>query len=118
VLPERHLGLVLPDEVGQIDAMLDTMAEQLELDMQAWDALPETQFEQTNPVAIPRLLEDKKIAVARDAAFAFIYAANLDTLRMLGAELLFFLRLPISLFLPKPMPCICLAVILNYTRLP
>lgn len=90
VLPERHLGLVLPDEVGQIDAILDTMAEQLELDMQAWDALPETQFEQTNPVAIPRLLADKKIAVARDAAFAFIYAANLDTLRMLGAELLFF----------------------------
>lgn len=90
VLPERHLGLVLPDEVGQIDAILDTMAEQLELDMQAWDALPETQFEQTNPVATPRLLADKKIAVARDAAFAFIYAANLDTLRMLGAELLFF----------------------------
>lgn len=90
VLPERHLGLVLPEEVGQIDAMLDTMAEQLDLDMQAWNALPETQFALAAPAAIPRLLERKKIAVARDAAFAFIYAANLDTLRMLGAELLFF----------------------------
>jgi cobyrinic acid a,c-diamide synthase len=59
VLPERHLGLVLPEEVGQIDAMLDTMAEQLDLDMQAWDALPETQFALAAPVAIPRLLEGK-----------------------------------------------------------
>jgi cobyrinic acid a,c-diamide synthase len=30
------------------------------------------------------------IAVARDAAFCFIYAANLDCLRQLGAELVFF----------------------------
>ena len=32
----------------------------------------------------------RRIAVARDAAFCFIYAANLDTLRELGAELVFF----------------------------
>lgn len=35
-------------------------------------------------------LRGKHIAVARDAAFCFIYAANLDTLRALGAELVFF----------------------------
>ncbi|NBW49097.1 MAG: cobyrinate a,c-diamide synthase [Betaproteobacteria bacterium] len=35
-------------------------------------------------------LQGKRIAVARDAAFCFIYAANLDTLRALGAELVFF----------------------------
>ena len=32
----------------------------------------------------------KTVAIARDAAFCFIYAANLDTLRDLGAELVFF----------------------------
>ena len=38
---------------------------------------------------LPSLL-GKRIAVARDAAFCFIYAANLDTLVALGAELVFF----------------------------
>ena len=35
-------------------------------------------------------LQGKTIAVARDVAFCFIYAANLDCLRDLGAELVFF----------------------------
>jgi cobyrinic acid a,c-diamide synthase len=35
-------------------------------------------------------LRGKRIAVARDAAFCFIYAANLNALRELGAELVFF----------------------------
>jgi cobyrinic acid a,c-diamide synthase len=35
-------------------------------------------------------LQGTTIAVARDAAFCFIYAANLDCLRALGAELVFF----------------------------
>ena len=38
----------------------------------------------------PVTLQGQRIAVARDAAFCFIYAANLDTLRALGAELVFF----------------------------
>jgi cobyrinic acid a,c-diamide synthase len=38
----------------------------------------------------PPTLRGTRIAVARDAAFCFIYAANLDTLRALGAELVFF----------------------------
>ena len=40
------------------------------------------------PVLPP--LQGKTIAIARDAAFCFIYAANLDCLRALGAELVFF----------------------------
>jgi cobyrinic acid a,c-diamide synthase len=41
------------------------------------------------PSALPPLL-GKRIAIARDAAFCFIYTANLDCLRALGAELVFF----------------------------
>ena len=37
-----------------------------------------------------RGLQGTTIAVARDAAFCFIYTANLDCLRALGAELVFF----------------------------
>ncbi len=40
------------------------------------------------PAILP--LHGKVIGIARDAAFCFIYAANLDTLRALGAELVFF----------------------------
>jgi len=41
------------------------------------------------PPKLPALL-GKRIAVARDAAFCFIYAANLDCLRDLGATVVFF----------------------------
>ena len=38
----------------------------------------------------PRLLEGVRIAMARDAAFAFLYRANLDLLQAMGAALHFF----------------------------
>jgi cobyrinic acid a,c-diamide synthase len=40
--------------------------------------------------APPALLRGRVVAVARDAAFCFIYPANLETLRALGAEVCFF----------------------------
>jgi cobyrinic acid a,c-diamide synthase len=89
-LPERHLGLVQPDEVDAIDALLDQLAEQLALDEDAWNSLPATRFAlEALPPAAP-LLRGKRIAIARDAAFAFLYPANLDCLCELGAELTFF----------------------------
>ena len=90
-LPERHLGLVLPDEVAQLDTLLDQLAGQLAFDEAAWDGL------RTTPVALltpatptAALLDGLTVAIARDAAFAFIYPANLATLRALGATLVFF----------------------------
>lgn len=90
-LPERHLGLVLPEEVDTIDAVLDGLAEQLVLDMDAWNALVPTVFdaEPENTVAWAGL-GGRTIAVARDAAFAFLYPANLECLRKLGGRITFF----------------------------
>ena len=90
-LPERHLGLVQPDEVEHLDALLDELAGQLQLDEQAWLALPPVRFDGIAPDGdTGRPLAGKTIAVARDAAFAFLYPANLDCLRALGAGLEFF----------------------------
>jgi cobyrinic acid a,c-diamide synthase len=90
-LPERHLGLVLPGEVGDLERLLDELAEQLAFDETAWQRLRPTRIDSPAPVPAPaRLLAGKSIAVARDAAFMFLYPANLDTLRSLGAELRFF----------------------------
>ena len=50
---------------------------------------PPLPTQNTPPPKLPAL-RGKTIAVARDAAFCFIYQANLDTLRALGAALVFF----------------------------
>ncbi|WP_310383305.1 cobyrinate a,c-diamide synthase [Roseateles sp.] len=89
-LPERHLGLVQAIELPGLDALLDGWAD-------AWGAAvaPGFEFEavrfEPQPVfATSPLLLGKRIAVAQDAAFSFIYPANLDCLRALGAEVLTF----------------------------
>ena len=89
-LPERHLGLVLPGEQPQIDAYLDALADALELDEAAWETLPRIAPDAQEAPPIAPALAGKTIAIARDAAFAFLYPANLDTLRSLGARLVYF----------------------------
>ena len=95
-LPERHLGLVAAHELGDAMARLDAAADALAatpLGQRAIGALPQVRFEapRAEPEArCPRLLEGRTIAVARDAAFAFIYPANLDVLAALGARAVFF----------------------------
>lgn len=88
-LPERHLGLLPAAELANLDAMLDRAATALQFDgdpLFDWDGMAET-----IPAAATELpLQGCRIAIARDEAFCFIYQANLDTLRALGAELLFF----------------------------
>lgn len=89
-LPERHLGLVLPGEQPEIDSHLDQLADALQLDEAAWQALPLLLPEAPEASAFAPLLAGKTIAIARDAALSFLYPANLDTLRALGAQLAFF----------------------------
>jgi cobyrinic acid a,c-diamide synthase len=90
-LPERHLGLVLPNEVSEIEQILDQMAADLDVRWDLWNSLPLTTFASVEAIPIvPALLAGKTIAIARDAAFAFIYPANLLCLQALGADLIFF----------------------------
>jgi len=88
-LPSRHLGLLQADEIGDLDQRLARAAELLT--SLAPCRLPEpVAFAPIKTQAPPRLLAGKRIAVARDAAFSFIYQANLDCLQAMGAELRFF----------------------------
>ncbi|WP_236171652.1 cobyrinate a,c-diamide synthase [Pseudomonas pseudonitroreducens] len=109
-LPSRHLGLVQADELADLDARLDAAADALaasastELPAPVSFAVPEPRRESCR-------LGGVRIGVARDNAFAFLYQANLDLLRELGAELVFFSplrdeRLPQldSLYLPGGYP--------------
>ena len=87
-LPERHLGLVQAAEVAQLDERIALAAQAIGPSVEGM-ASP-VRFEPSPVPALQPLLAGVRIAVARDAAFSFLYAANLDTLLALGAELVFF----------------------------
>ncbi|NWA29151.1 cobyrinate a,c-diamide synthase [Pseudomonas gingeri] len=88
-LPSRHLGLVQASELNDLDKRLDVAAEALAGSCEV--ALPPpVAFEAPELVVAEPLLAGVRIAVAHDEAFAFIYGANLDLLRAMGAELRFF----------------------------
>jgi cobyrinic acid a,c-diamide synthase len=88
-LPERHLGLLPASEIADLEARIDRMADLLATTSLA-ELPPAVAFAEAQPPTLPPLLAGKRIAIARDAAYTFIYPANLDTLRDLGAELIFF----------------------------
>ena len=97
-LPERHLGLVvaseLSDAVDRLDAAADALAktplgEMNADDLQVWSTPFEAPY--SNHAIFPNAaLKGRTIAVARDAAFCFIYAANIDCLLAMGAQIVYF----------------------------
>ncbi|WP_426211938.1 cobyrinate a,c-diamide synthase [Massilia sp. TWP1-3-3] len=89
-LPERHLGLVLPAEMDDVEALLERLAQELVFDDAAWESLRTTRFDLLPAQPLAPLLAGATIAVARDAAFAFLYPANLETLTGMGAQLRYF----------------------------
>ncbi|KZY38946.1 MULTISPECIES: cobyrinate a,c-diamide synthase [unclassified Oleiphilus] len=89
-LPERHLGLVQADEVREeLEVRFEKGVSWI--GEQAITQLPEpVDFKSTSLARPSRLLEGKHIAIAKDAAFSFIYDANLRLLETLGASYEFF----------------------------
>jgi cobyrinic acid a,c-diamide synthase len=88
-LPDRHLGLVQAEEIADLDARLDRIAGKI-ADTRLTALPPAMEFKASPAPPASLLLAGRRIAVARDAAFSFLYQANLDVLRALGAELRFF----------------------------
>jgi cobyrinic acid a,c-diamide synthase len=104
LLPERHLGLVAAHELDDALQRLDAAADALQdtplgrlpwragagqgASWQDWSVAFAPACAQAGPV-LP-WLAGRTVAVARDAAFSFIYAANLECLRSMGAQIAFF----------------------------
>ncbi|NJD26224.1 MAG: cobyrinate a,c-diamide synthase [Betaproteobacteria bacterium] len=88
-LPERQLGLLQPGEIDDLAGRLDRLADALAATA-AVDLPKAVIFEDAPAPRSTPQLAGKVVAIARDAAYAFIYPANLETLRQLGAELRFF----------------------------
>jgi len=89
-LPERHLGLVLPGEVEALHRILDALADSIDFDEDAWNALPLMAPAQDSAAPLEPLLAGRTIAIARDPAFVFVYPANIDLLKAMGARITYF----------------------------
>ncbi|THF57683.1 cobyrinate a,c-diamide synthase [Pseudothauera rhizosphaerae] len=88
-LPERHLGLLQAAEIADLGARLDRMADAL-AETGAGELPPPVDFPSVAAPVVEPLLAGRTVAVAHDAAYGFIYPANLDTLAALGARIVFF----------------------------
>ncbi|GEC54393.1 cobyrinic acid a,c-diamide synthase [Bradyrhizobium japonicum] len=88
-LPKRHLGLVQAEEQAQIDGLIDEaarfVAEHVDLDAVLRSARV------WSPRSAVRSLDitppGQRIALARDAAFSFVYPHMLEAWRAAGAEI-------------------------------
>ncbi len=89
-VPDRHLGLVQAGELEALDQRLDAAAAVLE--QAGLGELPPAAPPPpaAAPAPPPRLLAGRRIAVAQDPAFAFVYRANLELLAAMGAEVVCF----------------------------
>lgn len=93
-LESRHLGLVMPGEIPKLQSKLKMLSEAIRpgIDVEGILSMARVAAPLSwNPVPIPKQCGGRpKIAVAKDEAFCFYYADNLELLSEMGAELLFF----------------------------
>ncbi len=92
-VPSRHLGLVSPKEMEDFPLWLDRAAKEMEkhVDVNLLLALAKQapRIGAAEP-KIPALPGRVRIGVARDEAFSFYYAENMELLERMGAELVEF----------------------------
>ncbi len=91
-IPERHLGLLQAEEIPNVQALIEALANAIEKHVDI-DAI----LAASAPVIMPKMRTDaaalppgKRIALAMDAAFSFIYPHMLAQWREGGAEILSF----------------------------
>ncbi|MEM5535300.1 cobyrinate a,c-diamide synthase [Neptuniibacter pectenicola] len=94
-LPERHLGLVQADEVrDELEHRFTLGAQWIKGPLEVPNAILElpkpVEFFSAEVEPVAPLLLGRRIAIAKDAAFSFIYDANVRLLQAMGAELAFF----------------------------
>ena len=92
VLPERHLGLVQAEELSGLPAILDAIADfvaaHVDLDAIRAIARPLSLGATGETAVVPP--PGQRVAVARDAAFSFLYPHVLRGWRKAGAEISLF----------------------------
>lgn len=88
---ERHLGLIPPDESSpakdKIAAIARQTVEQIDMDRLLGKAAP---VQRVRRKALPSVAPDVRIGIARDAAFGFYYADDVEGLRAAGAQVIEF----------------------------
>ena len=91
VLPERHLGLVQAEETAELESRLETLADFIDanVDMARIVELAKPGSVNSGPAVTIRP-PGQRIALARDAAFSFVYPHLLAAWREAGAEIITF----------------------------
>jgi cobyrinic acid a,c-diamide synthase len=90
VLPERHLGLVQAEEIAELDRRLDALADFVvaHCDIVAIQALASAAASVESAGDTGLRPPGQRIALARDAAFSFVYPHLVAGWRRQGAEIL------------------------------
>lgn len=91
VIESRHLGLIMPDEIGCLREKLIKLADILQKTID-WDKLlniAENAPDIDENENLPEIEkgEQVKIAVAKDEAFCFMYEDNIEILKRMGAQI-------------------------------
>ncbi|MBD2092676.1 cobyrinate a,c-diamide synthase [Microcoleus sp. FACHB-1515] len=92
VIPDRHLGLIPTEELPQLADVIDRLANLARSSFDWSRLLPLLTPIPRSPTSQPSTSQPSspiRLGIARDRAFNFYYADNLDLLKQQGAELVF-----------------------------